>query len=125
MTTSLLTSNLNYCKEITQTVRGKIRKQLKVIDVSGMTWIQKKNEIEEHLYIAYNKIPDGITFSKRKTKDIKNNPDGLRIFVLCNWIKRNRFYDDGGIFKIGSLMQAINKHIEGTTRKNILIMENV
>jgi uncharacterized protein YfkK (UPF0435 family) len=111
MTTTLLKSNPNYCKEITQTIRGKIRKKLKVINVSNMTWEQKKNEIKEHLYMAYGNIPDGLTFSKRKTKDIKNNPDGLRIFVLCNWIKRNRFYDDGGKFKLGAFIVNINEHI--------------
>lgn len=106
-------------KEMVQTIGGRVRKKLKVFDVDNLTWENKKTLITEHLFETYGDIPDGITFSARKTKD-SHNPDGLRIFVRCSWIKRNRFYDNKGIFPIGTLINAINKQIEGKTKSNIL-----
>lgn len=112
-------SNYTYCKEVVKTIDGRIRKKLIVMDVSGKTVAEKRKLISDKLLKAYGAIPDGITFSKRKTKD-KHNPDGYRIFVVCEWINRNRFYDDKGEFKIGTLMTAINKQIDGQTKKQIL-----
>jgi len=117
-------ANHIYCKEVIRTMSGRIRKKLRILDVSGKTLKEKKILIEQDLLKIYGNIPDGIRFSKRKTKD-KHNPDGFRLFVICEWIKRNRFYDVGGTFKIGSLMQAINNQIEGKTKINILKKENL
>ena len=118
-------ANTDYCKEVKTTTKGKIRKVLSTIDVYGKTWNEKRKIIEEILIKSYGKIPDEISFYRIKTKDFENNIDGLRIFVVCDWIKRNRFYDNKGIFKIGSLLNAINKQIEGKTKENILKMESL
>lgn len=116
-------SNQDYSKEVVKTVSGRIRKKLAVMDVSGKTWNDKRKDVKKVLMKVYKDIPDGINFARRKTKDLNNNPDGLRLFVLCSWINRNRFYDEKGIFNIGSLLQAINRQIDGKTKKNILIKE--
>ena len=113
-------SNKDYCKEIVTTISGRIRRQLSVMDVSGKTWSEKRKDIHDFFIKVYGDIPNGVSFARRKTKDLKNNPDGLRIFVLCSWIKRNRFFDKDGIFHMGSVLQAINKQIEGKTNKKIL-----
>ena len=115
-------SNYTYCKEVITTINGRIRKKLSVLDVSEKTLTEKREIITKRLLRVYGAIPDGVRFSKRKTKD-PFNPDGYRIFVMCDWIKRNRYYDEKGKFKIGSLIYAINKQIEGKTNKNILIMD--
>ena len=106
-------------KEMIQTISGRIRKKLKVFDTDNLSWDDKKKMITEYLIDTYGEIPQGVSFSKRKTKD-KHNPDGLRIFVICDWIKRNRFYDENGVFKIGTLINAINKQIEGKTNPKIM-----
>ena len=115
-------SNATYSKEVVRTITGKIRKQLVTMNVSDKTLQEKKKKVTKTLLKIYGAIPDGVSFSKRKTKD-SHNPDGYRLFVVCSWIKRNRFYDINGIFKIGSLVQAINRQIDGTTKKCILKKE--
>lgn len=113
-------ANYKKTKEISQNINGKIRKKLVTLNVKGMDWEEKEKIIKENLIKIYSTIPNGITISKRKTSDKDNNPDGLRIFVKCNWIKRNRFHDYKGTYPLGSLLQAINRQIEGKTKENIL-----
>jgi len=124
MTIRNVKSNYTYCKEVIKTMDGRIRKKLSVLDVSEKTLTEKREIITKRLLRVYGAIPDGVRFSKRKTKD-PFNPDGYRIFVMCDWIKRNRYYDEKGKFKIGSLIVAINKQIEGKTNKNILITDKI
>jgi hypothetical protein len=112
--------NNRFTKEVQETFNGRMRKKLVTLNVKGKSWEQKKNLIYDKLIKIYNDIPEGVSFHKRKTKDIKNNPDGLRVFVKCDWIKRNRFDDQKGIFNFGTLIQAINRQIAGRTKKNIL-----
>jgi hypothetical protein len=104
-----------------ETKTGKIRNKLTVLNFDGMLWKEKKNILEKELVNAFTAIPDGVSFIKRKTQKTKINPDGLRIFVHCKWIKRNRFYDYKGKFKLGTLIKSINKQIEGKTKKTILV----
>ena len=111
--------NKELSKHTVETKNGRLRRVLKVLNVSGLSWTRKKNLIQKHLIDTFGTIPSGVVFDKRKTKDI-NNPDGLRVFVRCNWIKVNRFYDYKGEFKIGTLIEAINRQVENKTKKSIL-----
>ena len=111
-------------KKFVKNFSGKVRKVFITLDVKGKTWEEKKKIVQDKLIKTYGDIPDGVVFSKRATKD-RNNPDGLRLFVLCSWIKRNRFHDNKGFFPFGSLCNAINKQVEGRTKNNILLtLEN-
>ena len=107
---------------LTESVRGKLRNKLTVLDVAGKTWKEKRDMIYELLIHDFGEIPEGVSFMRRKTnaKDKKNNPDGLRILVYCTWIKRNRFYDENGKFNYGTVVKAVNKQIIGFTKKHIL-----
>lgn len=118
-------SNHNATHTISTTKTGKDRNQLTILDVDGMEWQEKKELVEKELKNIYEEIPDGISFIKRKTWPDENNPDGLRIFVHCCWIKRNRFHDNYGKFELGRLVKAINKQIDGETRKRILLKKKV
>lgn len=113
-------SNYKYIKEVKKTFNGRMRKQLIILDVKGKTWETKKELVHKKLIKSFYGVPNGVSFHKRKTSDLKNNPDGLRLFVKCSWIKRNRFDDKNGVFHVGSLIQAINRQIEGKTKDNIL-----
>lgn len=113
-------ANNDFTKHVVKTFNGRMRKKLVVLEVEGKTWEEKKELINKKLVRAYGKLPNGISFEKRKTNDKKNNPDGLRFFVKCFWIRRNRFHDYKGIFHLGTLIQAINRQIKGKTRNNIL-----
>jgi hypothetical protein len=113
-------SNYDHSKEAINSLKGKVRVQLSIENVAGKTWLQKKNLVMNKLLKVFGDIPTGVSFAKRETRDLENNPDGLRIFVICDWIKRNRFHDNKGIFHMGSLIQAINRQIEGKTKKRLL-----
>lgn len=108
-----------------ETKTGILRNQLIEYNVSGMTWTEKKELIEKEMKLVYGDIPKGVSFLKRETKKNEVNPDGLRLFVYCEWIKRNRFYDYKGILRVGRIFKAINKQIEGKTKKDILKKDNV
>lgn len=112
-------ANRELSKHTIRSKNGKLRRKLIILNVSGLSWTKKKNLIHKHLIKVFGQVPSGIVFDKRKTKDI-NNPDGLRLFVRCNWIKVNRFYDYKGEFKLGTLIEAINRQIENKTKNNIL-----
>lgn len=107
-------------KVVVKNINNKIRKKLITIDVKKLTWEEKKNIIQTKLIDVYGDIPNGISFIKIRSRDIINNIDGLRLLVKCDWIKRNRFFDYNGVFHFGTLINAINKEIEGTTKQTIL-----
>jgi len=99
----------------------KMRKKLIKFDVSGMTFAEKKELITNEMIKVFGEFPNDVTIMKRSTRKTDVNPDGLRILVHCKWIKRNRFYDYNGLFSFGRLVKAINKQIEGKTRRSILV----
>ena len=100
--------------------QGKMRNKLTVLDVAGMPWKEKRDWIHKELVTAFGEIPDGVMVVKRKTKPDKWNPDGLRIMVHCAWLKRQRFDDYRGDYKLGTLIKAINKQIDGKTKRRLL-----
>lgn len=99
---------------------GTLRNKLTVLNVAGKVWKEKRDLVQEKLEVAFERMPEGVAFCKRKTPKNKWNPDGLRLLVHCAWIRRNRFYDEDGMFKLGTLIKAINKQIEGETKYHIL-----
>ena len=106
---------------LTEDKNGKLRNQLTILDVSGKTWKEKRDMIHEQLVYVYEDVPEGISFLKRKTPVNEWNPDGLRILVHCSWIERNRFYDEFGQFKLGTVIKAVNRQVEGKTKDHILL----
>jgi len=104
---------------------GVLRKRLVVLDVSAISYEKKKEMIEEKLIRTFGEIPEGLTFDVRFTKKTNKNPDGKRVFVRCSWIKRNRFHDNEGKFHYGTLVKAINKHLLGQTKPNIMMTNGV
>jgi len=97
-----------------------LRKRLIVLDVSAMEYGAKKKLIETQLLKTFGEIPSGVSFDIRFTKKSKHNPDGKRIFIRCDWIKRNRFHDMDGKFHYGTLIKAIKKRLLGTIKPQIL-----
>jgi len=114
-------TNTDDLHEIIETGDNKFRKKLVKINMVGLNFDSKKELIKKELEKTYGSIPEGITFRKLSTQKSHDNPDGFRVLLNCNWIKRNRFYDYKGEFKLGRVFKAINKQIEGTTNKDILI----
>ena len=105
--------------EIVDVAENKLRKKLIQLKTAGLTFQEKKELVLKELIKTYGEVPNGISIVKRITKKTDVNPDGLRILVNCDWIKRNRFNDYHGIFRFGRLVKAINKEIEGKTRDSI------
>lgn len=108
---------------LSKSTRGNMRNKLTVLDVSGMTWLEKKKLVEKEIMIAYGDIPEHVLFLRRQTVKNKTNPDGLRLFIFCPWLKRNRFDDYGGVIKLGQIFKAFNKQIEGKTNPDLLVEE--
>lgn len=98
--------------EIVEIGDNKYRKKLIILDTKGMIYEDKKKIIVKELKKVYGEIPKGITFEKIKTEKTKIIPDGFRILIKCDWIKRNRFYDYNNGLKFGRILKAINKHIK-------------
>jgi hypothetical protein len=118
--TNIIKSQPHMIHNLRETKTGITRNQLIEHNVSGKLWNEKKELVEKEMKFLYGCIPTGISLLKRETKKTDINPDGLRIFVHCDWIKRNRFYDYKGVLKLGRIFKAINKQLEGKTKSNIL-----
>ena len=95
--------------EIVDIGDGQVRRKLCIVDVNGKSFEEKKEILGSRLKDTYGTIPKGVSFKKMQTRKSIQNPDGIRVLVYCNWIKRNRFYDENGKFKFGRIVKAINK----------------
>ena len=106
--------------EIKEFEDGNMRKVLVVLNVSGLNFNEKKVLITDKLKEVYGEIPEEIKITRVTTRPDNYNPDGWRILVECNWLKRQRFHDDKGIYRFGTLLKSINNFILNKTNKRLL-----
>jgi len=106
--------------DVVESDNSKYRKKLIKLDVSGLTYNEKKELLKNEIEKSCPSIFDDISFKKISTRKSVHNPDGIRILIHCNWIKRNRFFDLDGKFRLGTVYKAYNKYKTGTTNESIL-----
>ena len=97
-------------KEVKKVSRKKTQgSSIVLLPSSGMTWEEKKIMIEEKITDKFGEIPEGVTFKKlnMKSGSCETNPDGMRLLVNIEGLRRQRLYDYKGRFKLNRIYKEI------------------
>lgn len=113
-------ANVEEESEVIELKNGQLKKKTRYMQFGkDDNYSTKLQKIKAELISVYGSLPVGLGFYKMETKKQEFNIDGYRVCARCEWLERDRIFDKGGIFKIGSLIRTINKELLGKTKAGV------